>query len=89
MALNALKYNWCDDVAVILFGPIERAIAEGDETSISFVKELADYGKVPVACKRIAEMEGIEEKLEKLTRVEYVGSIIAEYIEKGYVPMNF
>ncbi|WP_237268671.1 hypothetical protein [Thermococcus celer] len=88
-ATNALKHGWVEDVEVILFGPIERAVAEGDGRFLPWVEKLKESGKLPIACRRLAEMEGFEVSLKKYTRVEYVGKIIADYLEKGYVPMTF
>ncbi len=34
-AVNAVKYGWVEDVKVILFGPIEKAIAEGGTSALS------------------------------------------------------
>ncbi|WP_152878824.1 hypothetical protein [Thermococcus sp. 101 C5] len=88
-ATNAIKHGWVEDVEVVLFGPIEKAVAEGDERFIPWIEKLNEFGKLPIACKRIAELEGFEVSLQKYVKVEYVGKIIAEYLEKGYVPMTF
>ncbi|WP_258084177.1 hypothetical protein [Thermococcus thermotolerans] len=88
-AVNAIKNGWAEDVEVILFGPAERAVAEGDELFIQWIKKLTEIGRTPTACRRIAEVEGFVEPLEKYTKVEYVGRIIAERLEEGYVPMTF
>ena len=88
-AANALQNGWAEDVEVILFGPAERAVAEGDELFVPWVKKLAEMGRTPIACRRIAEVEGFVGPLEKYTKVEYVGRIIAEKLEEGYVPMTF
>ncbi|HDZ35709.1 MAG TPA: hypothetical protein ENH81_02190 [Thermococcus sp.] len=88
-ATNALKYGWVEDVEVILFGPIEEAVAKGDERLVHWIEELRKLGKLPIACKRLAEIGGFETSLENYAKVEYVGKIIAEYLEKGYVPMTF
>ena len=74
---------------VILFGPIEKAVANGDKRFLPWLEKLKELGKLPTACKRIAELEGFELSLQKYTRVEYVGKMIAEYMEKGYIPMTF
>ncbi|WP_456453652.1 hypothetical protein [Thermococcus sp.] len=87
--INAIKNGWVEDVEVILFGPAERAVAEGDELFIQWIKKLAEMGRTPTACRRIAEVEGFVGPLEKYTKVEYVGRIIAERLEEGYVPMTF
>ena len=40
------------------------------------------------ACKAISDREGISEKIDKMgVHVEYVGTIISDYIKQGYVPM--
>ncbi|AMQ17841.1 hypothetical protein [Thermococcus peptonophilus] len=88
-AANAIKHGWVEDVEVILFGPIERAIANGDERFLPWIEKLRELGKLPIACKRIAEFEGFEVSLQRYVRTEYVGKIIAEHLEKGYVPMTF
>ncbi|WP_048147779.1 hypothetical protein [Palaeococcus ferrophilus] len=88
-AVNAIKHGWVEDVEVVLFGPIERAIAEGDERFLPWVEKLGELGKLPLACKRLAEMEDFETPLGEYARLEYVGKIIAEHLEKGYVPMTF
>ena len=88
-AVNAIKNGWAEDVEVILFGPAERAVAKGDELFIPWIEKLGELGKLPMACRRIAEVEGFVGPLEKYTKVEYVGRIIAEKLEEGYVPMTF
>ncbi|AAL80830.1 hypothetical protein PFDSM3638_03505 [Pyrococcus furiosus DSM 3638] len=88
-AVNAIKHRWVEDVEVILFGPIERAIANGDERFLPWIEKLKELGKFPIACKRIAELEGFEVSLQRYAKIEYVGKIIAKYLEKDYVPMTF
>ncbi|WP_148882271.1 hypothetical protein [Thermococcus aciditolerans] len=88
-AVNAIKNGWAEDVEVILFGPIEDAVARGDERFVPWMERLRELGKLPTACRRIAEEKGFEDILGKHAKVEYVGAIIAELIEEGYVPMTF
>ena len=88
-ATNALKYGWVDDVEVIFFGPVERLIAEGNQ---ELIKSILEYSRVkgrPLACKRIAEVEGYADKLEDKVEVVYVGSVIGKYINDGYTPLVF
>jgi Uncharacterized protein conserved in archaea len=54
-ATNALKHRWVDDVEVILFGGIEKTLAEGEEEVIEWVKGLQELGKAPFVCRKIAE----------------------------------
>lgn len=88
-AINAIKNKWLDDIEIILFGPIERKIAKGDEKIINYLKELIELGKIPYACKKIAEDEGLVDFLKPHTKVEYVGKIISNYIKNGYLPLVF
>jgi len=96
-ATNALKRRWVDDIEVILFGGIEKTLAEGEKEVVEWVKGLQELGKVLYACKKIAEDEGIVTKLEELNYnklgggivLEYVGRRIAELIKEGYVPLVF
>ncbi len=96
-ATNALKLRWVDDVEVILFGGIEKTLAEGEEEVIEWVKGLHELGKALFVCRKIAEDGGIVTKLEELNYnklgggivLEYVGRRIAELIKEGYVPLVF
>jgi len=45
--------------------------------------------KSPIASKRLAEMGDFETPLKEYVRLEYVGKIIAGYLERGYIPMTF
>ncbi|MCE4598658.1 MAG: hypothetical protein F7C81_00465 [Desulfurococcales archaeon] len=88
-AINAIRNKWVDDVEVIFFGPIERAIAEGNRELIELISSLVEARKQPLACRRIAEVEGYLEKLEDKIQTIYVGSRIAELMSKGYIPLVF
>ncbi|TRO60387.1 hypothetical protein E2P71_00830 [Candidatus Bathyarchaeota archaeon] len=85
-AKNAIKREWLDDVKVVYFGPSEQLIYSDTEVANAAI-ELAGMGE-SYACKAISDREGISEKIDGMgVRVEYVGSIISEYIQQGYVPM--
>ncbi len=87
-ATNALKKQWLDDVKVFFFGPFEKLVIE-DKDIQEKVKALLEYQK-PLACKFIADNEGISNSLETLGyELDYVGSTISEHIKQGYVPMVF
>lgn len=87
-ARNSLKYGWLDDVRVIFFGPSEKAIL-GDDEITEYLSELGEMG-ILTACKAIAEMEDISFDLSNLgIKVEYVGSVISDYIKKGYMVINW
>lgn len=87
-ALNAQKNKWLDEVKVIFFGPFEDLLCRDQEVA-EFASQLLDY-TTPVACKYLSDHTGISDRLRELGyQVEYVGSIISDFIKKGYVPMVF
>ncbi len=88
-ATNALKNKWVDDVEIVLFGPIEKKISEGNEILISWIEKLRQMQKLPYACKAIAQEKNFEASLKLYAKVEYVGEMIARFINNGYVPMVF
>ena len=49
--------------------------------------EVSSLGET-FACKAISDRENISEKIDKMgVKVEYVGTIISDYVKQGYVPM--
>ncbi|MFX1576213.1 MAG: hypothetical protein ACFFCF_03465 [Promethearchaeota archaeon] len=85
-AKNTIKYGWLDDVKTIFFGPSEQLIAK-DLILAKEVQELCAAGE-SYACKFISDKEGTSEPLSKLgVQIEYVGTIIADLIKEGYVPL--
>ncbi len=87
-AVNAVRNDWAD-VKLILFGPIEDMVAEGDREIVSMIQKYAEISEKPLACKRIAERKNYVDKLEENLNVVYVGSIISELIADGYIPLVF
>lgn len=85
-AKNNIKYGWMPDVRVMFFGPSEQLLANDSDVKNS-ATELANYG-TPLACKFLSDRDGISSHIESLgIEVDYVGSMIAELIRDGYVPM--
>lgn len=83
---NAIRRGWLDDVKVVFFGPSERLVTEDEEVATR-AKEIARAGGT-FACKAISDREEISGHLEELgMRVEYVGTIVSEFIKDGYIPM--
>lgn len=88
-AKNTRDNHWFDDVRVVLFGPIERLLAED--------KEIRDMGaevfKIvahPVACKAFADDPEVGAAIRNLgCEIDQVGAIISECIRNGYVPLVF
>ncbi len=85
-AKNALKENWIDNIQVIFFGPIENLIIEDEEIK-EYAEAIADQTEC-IACKFLADRDEISDDIEELgMELDYVGSIISEYIKEGYMPM--
>ncbi|MFX1491822.1 MAG: hypothetical protein ACFFBU_06145 [Promethearchaeota archaeon] len=85
-ARSTLKYNWLDDVKTIFFGPSVQVVANDLELAQE-TKKLCSTGEA-IACKFISDNKGTSTALTKLgVKIEYVGTIIADLIKEGYVPM--
>jgi hypothetical protein len=85
-AKNAISRKWIDDVKVVYFGPVERLMTEDPEVANAAL-EVATLGE-SFACKAISDKQTISDKIAVMgIKVEYVGSIISNYIKDGYVPM--
>ena len=87
-ASKNLTEGWLDDVKVVFLGPSERLLVSSEEIAKA-AKEMSAEHK-PLACKFVADNEGITEKIEAMgLKVEYVGTIIADLLKDGYLPMVF
>jgi hypothetical protein len=85
-AKNAIKREWLDSVKVVYFGPSEQLMYDDAELANAAI-EVANMGE-GFACKAISDREGISDKIKSMgIKVEYVGSIISNYIKQGYFPM--
>ena len=85
-AKNAIKREWLDEVKVVYFGPSEQLMYEDAEVADAAI-EVAGMSE-SYACKAISDRDGISEKINEMgVKVEYVGTIISDYIKQGYVPM--
>ena len=85
-AKNAINRRWLEDVKVVYFGPSERLMYSDLEVADAAI-EVVGMGE-SFACKAISDREAIRESIHGMgVKVEYVGTIISDYIKKGYVPM--
>jgi hypothetical protein len=85
-ARNTIKFGWLDDVRVIFFGPAERLMVEDQEVRQEAI-ELARMGET-FACKYIFDRDETSGEISGLgIQVEYVGTIIADLLREGYIPM--
>ena len=87
-AQKAIAQGWMDDVMVIMFGPSEKLLITDSRIS-QVAKDLALHNKL-IACKFIADQDNLSTQIEALgINLDYVGSIITDYLNKGFVPMVF
>ena len=87
-ARNSQKKKWLDDVKVVFFGPFETLVCRDEEVSEA-AAELLQH-QTPIACKFLSDQEGTSDRLVELGfDVDYVGSLVSNYIKEGYVPLVF
>ncbi|MBD3405722.1 MAG: hypothetical protein GF411_06275 [Candidatus Lokiarchaeota archaeon] len=85
-ARNTHKYDWMGEVRVIFFGPAQQVLVDDAEIAAE-TDEMIPMVE-PIACKFISDRDSLSEKTAEIgVRVEYVGKIIADYVNQGFVPM--
>jgi hypothetical protein len=85
-ARNTIKFGWLDDVRVIFFGPSQKLMVE-DEDVRNEATEMARLGET-IACKFTSDRDELSGDILGLgVQVEYVGTIIADLLQQGYIPM--
>ncbi len=86
--LNSKKYNWWDDITLVVWGPSARLLTEDKELQ-DYMKQIIDAGIVVKACKGCSDQYGVSEKLEQLgIEVKYMGEI-TNYIKEGRHVLTF
>ena len=86
-AVNALRQNWMESVALIFFGPAEALLLENSQLQAQ-VELFQEQRGEAVACQYIADNENLSSRLTALgVEVRYVGKLISDLIKEGYTPM--
>ena len=86
-AINALKFGWMEEVRIFFFGPAQDLLLEDAELR-KYVEEYKAMEETPIACKYISERDNKSDRICELgIKVEYVGKMISDLINEGYVPM--
>lgn len=86
-ALNALKFGWMQEVKIFFFGPAQELLLEDPELQ-NYVKEYQAQEESAVACKFISDRDKKSDQIRELgIKVEYVGKMISDLINDGYIPM--
>jgi hypothetical protein len=86
-AVNALKYGWMEEVKIFFFGPAQDLLLE-DAVLQNYMEEYKSMEESAVACRYISDRDKKSKQISALgIKVEYVGKMISDYINAGYVPM--
>ncbi len=86
-AVNSVTQNWMADVKLIIFGPAQDLLLSDNEIKDYIIQFQEAKGKV-TACKFIAERDKNAKEIASLgVDIEYVGSIISDFIKEGYIPL--
>jgi hypothetical protein len=76
-AKNNIKYGWIPSENLL--------VSDSDVTSSAM--ELANLSQ-PLACQLLSDRDNISERIERMgVEVDYVGTIIADFLRDGYTPM--
>lgn len=82
---NAKKYEWWNDITLLVWGPSAKLLTEDKDLQQS-VKAMLESGIHVLACKGCADMYGISAKLEELgLTVRYTGTDLTEFIKERHV----
>ena len=86
---NAKRYNWFNDVTLIIWGPSAKFTAENEEIQ----KELAQMKEAGIkieACIACAVMFGVDDKLRQLGYdVKGMGIHLTNYLKQNYKVLTF
>ncbi len=86
-AENAKKYNWWEDITLVVWGPSQNLLLKDKELQ-EIVNRIRESGVVVKACKGCAERYGIVDAIAKLgVIVEYID--LTGYIKEGRNVLTF
>jgi hypothetical protein len=78
---NAKKFNWWENITLIVWGPSAKLLSEHNELQHEVTK-MKKEGVVLKACKACADSYGVTPKLEELgIEVIYMGKELTEYLK--------
>lgn len=86
---NAKKWGWFKEVIFVVWGPSAKLLSENKDLQES-VRKMGDEGIILEACVACARMYGVEDDLEELgIDVKGMGTVLTEYLKKGYPNITF
>ena len=82
---NAKKYEWWDDITLLVWGPSAKLLTEDKELQ-DYVKAMLDSGINVLACKGCADIYEISDELEQIgVTVRYTGKDLTDFIKERHV----
>ena len=82
---NAKKYEWWEDITLLVWGPSAKLLSEDKELQ-DYIKTMLDAGIHVLACKGCADMYEISDKLEEIgVTVKYTGKDLTNFIKERHV----
>lgn len=80
--INSKKYEWWEDITLIVWGPSAKLLSEDVDLQKS-IETILGQGTIVKACKGCADMYGVSDKLKELgIEVKYM-SELTDYIKEG------
>jgi len=82
---NAKKYEWWEDITLLVWGPSSKLLSE-DEDLQEYVKSMLDIGINVLACKGCADLYEVSDELEEIgVTVKYTGTDLTGFIKERHV----
>lgn len=81
--LNAKKYEWWDEVILIVWGP-SASLASKDEEIQSVIGQMKEAGVILEACKACSDQYGVSADLKDIgIDVKYMGMPLTSYLKEN------
>jgi len=86
---NAKRAGWFDEIIFIVWGPSARLLTENEKLQ-EYLEKMKDEGIILEACVACANMYGVADDLRGMgIDVKGMGSVLSDYLKKGYRVMTF
>lgn len=80
---NSPRFEWWEDITLIVWGPSAKLLAENKELQEA-VQAMASSGIKLEACKACSDMYGVSDELVECgISVKYMGDALTGYIKEG------
>ena len=86
---NAKRAGWFDEVIFVVWGPSAKLLSENTDLQ-EYIGKMKDEGIILEACVACANMYGVADDLRDIgIDVKGMGSVLSEYLKKGYHVMTY